>query len=120
MTLETNISTIPLAEIKEFPDEGAYVHGLFLEGARWNEEEGVLADQYLKQLHPPLPVMHVTAVTIESKATEGIYTCPVYITSIRGPTFVFAASLKTKDPPKKWVLRGVATLLNDDEGEPSP
>jgi len=29
---------------------GAYVHGMFLEGARWDERAGTLADQQLKQV----------------------------------------------------------------------
>eukprot|EP00698_Gefionella_okellyi_P011837 TRINITY_DN3147_c0_g1_i1.p1 TRINITY_DN3147_c0_g1~~TRINITY_DN3147_c0_g1_i1.p1 ORF type:complete len:4003 (-),score=857.71 TRINITY_DN3147_c0_g1_i1:159-12167(-) len=115
MCLETNIITTPLVEIRDWPDDGAYVSGMFLEGARWSEEDSVLADQQLKQLHPALPVMHVTAVLIEEKISDGIYNCPVYITSMRGPTnFVFTASMRTTDSPNKWVLRGVALLLSDD------
>jgi dynein heavy chain len=33
----------------------------------------------------------------------------------RGPTWVFDAQLKTKDPPAKWILAGVALIL--DVGE---
>jgi dynein heavy chain len=58
--------------------------------------------------------MHVTAVLIEDKIHDNVYDCPVYITSQRGPTFVFTASLKTNEENSKWVLRGVALLLNDD------
>lgn len=50
MCLETNIHRVPAAEITAMPDDGAFVNGLFLEGARWDEEEGQLADQQLKQV----------------------------------------------------------------------
>ncbi|KAK7907431.1 hypothetical protein WMY93_016043 [Mugilogobius chulae] len=33
----------PVSEIKEKPDMGCYIHGLFLEGARWDNEQGRLA-----------------------------------------------------------------------------
>lgn len=41
------------------PREGVYIHGLFLEGARWDSNLGVLAEARLKELHPPMPVVYV-------------------------------------------------------------
>ena len=41
-----------------------------------------------------------------------IYPCPVYMTQQRGPTFVFTAGLKTKASATKWVLAGVALILD--------
>ena len=50
----------------EWPTTGAYVYGYFLEGAGWEMgrggEEGYLTDMVLKELHPVVPVVHVTAV----------------------------------------------------------
>jgi len=43
------------------------------------------------------------------------YQCPVYMTVARGATYVFTAQLKTKFNPDKWVLAGVA-LIMDVEG----
>ena len=40
-----------------------------------------------------------------------VYECPVYKTKSRGPTFVWTFRLKTKADPSKWVLAGVALLL---------
>lgn len=44
-----------------------------------------------------------------------IYEAPVYITSFRGPTYVFLATLKTEDPVSKWTLTGTAVLLQTDD-----
>ena len=41
------------------PREGVYIHGLYLEGARWDSTLGVLTEAKLKDLHPPLPVVYV-------------------------------------------------------------
>jgi len=53
-------------DFPEMPEKGAYINGLFLEGATWefgrNGEEGYLTDQQPKDLHPEVPIIHVTAV----------------------------------------------------------
>jgi len=49
------------------------------------------------------------------KVDQGIYQCPCYKTENRGNTYVFTAQLKTKLPAQKWVLAGVALIL-DVEG----
>ena len=41
-----------------------------------------------------------------------MYKCPVYKTQFRGPTFVFSAGLRTKAPPAKWVLAGLALVMD--------
>ena len=42
---------------------------------------------------------------------RNVYECPVYKTKSRGPTFVWTFNLKSKEKPSKWVLGGVALLL---------
>jgi len=51
----------------------------------------------------------------ETKEEKGIYKCPVYKNENRGNTYVFEAQLKTKYPAQKWILAGVAIIL-DVEG----
>lgn len=59
-----------------------------------------------------MPVISVRAVPSDRQETRNIYECPVYKTKIRGPTYVWTLSLKTKERPAKWVLAGVALLLS--------
>ncbi|MDR3740329.1 MAG: hypothetical protein P4L40_15045 [Terracidiphilus sp.] len=63
---------------------GVRVHGLFLEGCRW-EEEGVLGEQALGQLHAPLPPVTMTPVVAGGGAGH-TYDAPVYMTSARKGT----------------------------------
>eukprot|EP00744_Colponema_vietnamica_P001609 GILI01002651.1.p1 GENE.GILI01002651.1~~GILI01002651.1.p1 ORF type:complete len:1110 (-),score=404.88 GILI01002651.1:160-3150(-) len=120
MALQTNVTSIVnAADVTAAPADGAYVHGFFLEGAAWElgtNGAGYLIDSKLKELHPALPVVHVVAVPIEQKVTESMYMCPVYVTSMRGPTFVFTANLQMEQENQfnKWVLAGVALLMTDD------
>jgi len=98
-----------------------YVHGLFLEGAQWEKgrgsEQGYLTEMTPKILHPPLPVMNVIAVQLEERPTLGFYRCPVYYTTMRGPTFIFESYLKMEnedDEGHDWVLAGVALIMSPE------
>uniref|UniRef100_A0A8C5LC16 Dynein axonemal heavy chain 17 n=1 Tax=Jaculus jaculus TaxID=51337 RepID=A0A8C5LC16_JACJA len=93
------------------PREGSYVYGLFMEGARWDTQTGVIAEARLKDLTPVMPVIFIKAVPVDRMETKNIYECPVYKTRIRGPTYVWTFNLKTKEKAAKWILAAVALLL---------
>nr|XP_045232519.1 dynein axonemal heavy chain 17 [Macaca fascicularis] len=93
------------------PREGSYVYGLFMEGARWDTQTGVIAEARLKELTPAMPVIFIKAIPVDRMETKNIYECPVYKTRIRGPTYVWTFNLKTKEKAAKWVLAAVALLL---------
>jgi len=61
-----------------------------------------------------VPIIHVTAIRRELKQEVSVYECPVYTTTGRGPTYVFAAGLQMESedhPISKWILAGVAMVL---------
>lgn len=41
------------------PREGAMVHGIFMEGARWDTQQGIIMESRLKELHPMMPVINI-------------------------------------------------------------
>ena len=123
-----------------FPENGAYVHGLFIEGARWpfgDEVEepyelggakvgGLLMEARLKELMPAVPVVYIKAVLVQPswepsavgylRHVDDVYECPVFITTMRGPTYVFLATPKTeKDTKNKWTLTGTAIMMQQDD-----
>jgi dynein heavy chain len=59
-----------------------------------------------------MPVINCKAVPADKLEEKGVYKCPVYKTEQRGPTYVFLAQLKTKAAPARWVMAGVALLLD--------
>jgi dynein heavy chain len=89
------------------------MHGLFMEGARWDTAAGCIAESKLKELTPALPVIFVKAVPVDRMDPKNMYECPVYKTRDRGPTYVWTFNLKIKDSANKWILGGVALLLQD-------
>lgn len=106
------------AEVGSASESGAYIHGFFLEGAGWElgrgQDQGNLCEMVLKELHPEVPVMHVTSIDKVKLVTEGFYLCPAYSTTMRGGTFVFQAYLKMESDESDanlWILAGVCLLM---------
>ncbi|NXC86603.1 DYH9 protein, partial [Cercotrichas coryphoeus] len=111
MTLQCDVTKKSREDFASAPREGAYVHGLFMEGARWDVQAGSIADARLQELTPAMPVVFIRAVPGDRQDTRALYPCPLYKTRQRGPTYVWTLNLKTKESPSKWVLAGVALLL---------
>lgn len=107
--------------------DGQFVHGLYLEGARWDFGNGVLEASLPREMYVAMPVLTCRAVVgaISKDLSSGagnskqggaglpgnVFECPVYRTQQRGSTLVFVSPLRTKVPPAKWVLAGVAMLM---------
>ncbi|XP_076261923.1 dynein heavy chain at 93AB isoform X2 [Rhynchophorus ferrugineus] len=111
MCLQCDVTKKQKEEFTSAPRDGAYVHGLHMEGARWDVQAGIIMDSRLKELYPAMPVINIKAITQDKQDLRNMYECPVYKTKTRGPTFVWTFNLKTKDKPAKWTLAGVALLL---------
>ena len=78
---------------------------------RWCTVIGSITDSYLKELHPMMPIMYIKAITQDKQEQRNLYECPVYKTRQRGPTYIWTFNLKTKEKASKWILAGVALLL---------
>ncbi|XP_075374923.1 dynein axonemal heavy chain 17-like isoform X2 [Mycteria americana] len=111
MCLSVEVTKKNREDVTAPPREGSYVHGLFMEGARWDIPSGVIADARLKELTPMMPVIFIRAIPVDRMDTKNVYECPVYKTRMRGPTYVWTFNLKTKEKAAKWILAAVALLL---------
>ncbi|XP_071325394.1 dynein axonemal heavy chain 11 isoform X2 [Trachinotus anak] len=112
MTLTVDVTKKAKDDFGHPPREGAYIHGLFMEGARWDTQSGVICEAVLRDLTPAMPVLYVRAVPAEEQEVKSTYECPVYRTKQRGSTYVWTLHLRTKQPPAKWIVAGVALLLS--------
>ena len=100
--------------------DGAFISGNMLEGARWDDKLGALADSFPKELFAPMPVILVKAVTVDKAELKDSYNCPTYKTRMRPKGalghpdggYIFTANLKTKEPAHKWTMAGVALLAD--------
>lgn len=80
-------------------------------GATWDSQSGTIVDTHLKELRSAMPVIFAKAIPMDRQETKHTYECPVYRTKMRGPNYVWTFRLKSKEKTAKWVLAGVALLL---------
>ncbi|GBG32973.1 Dynein heavy chain 2, axonemal [Hondaea fermentalgiana] len=104
--------------IAQGPKEGAYMYGMFLEGARWDLDNCCLDDANPMELIANMPIVHFKPVEGKRKpASKAVYTCPLYMYPIRTgtrerPSFVVGVQLDSGAVDASfWVKRGTALLL---------
>jgi dynein heavy chain len=70
-------------EIGARPEDGCFIRGLFMEGARWDAEAGQIGESKNKELFSEVPVVWLRPLVNKVQKTAGIYVCPVYKTITR-------------------------------------
>ena len=113
-------NVIPQEEsgIGQYPKDGAYMKGMFLEGAKWDYEHGYLAEPNPMELFSPMPIVHFKPAMAKKKPPRGTYQCPCYMYPIRSgtrerPSYVLNVNLKSGQQSNEyWIKRGTALLLS--------
>lgn len=134
VSFDTIVLTRAAAEVTRPAEEGAYVDGLYLEGAGWDVATHALAEMRPRELHVQSPVLHLLpkprdaiepVEDTDPNGTAHVYLCPVYKTSQRQGTlsttgqstnFVMMVRLPMRREHRQshWIKRGVALLTQLD------
>ncbi|KAG6450409.1 hypothetical protein O3G_MSEX006575 [Manduca sexta] len=105
--------------LEEPPEEGVYIRGLFMEGARWNNEDYYIDESYPKILYDEFPPVWLIPLKREDIPTDVFYNCPLYKTGDRrgvlsttghSTNYILFMRLLTVMDPDHWIMRGVALL----------
>ncbi|KAL8620599.1 Dynein heavy chain 12, axonemal [Nucella lapillus] len=123
--LAFDFKIMPREGVQGHPEDGAYIHGLFLDGSRWDADKGILSEQLPKVLNEALPMVWLMPDLMDKIDTsDKRYKCPVYKTSERkgvlsttghSTNFVLSILLPTDKPMQHWVKRGCALLCQLDD-----
>jgi len=123
------------------PEDGAYISGLFIDGARWDEETHCVEESMPRELFVSCPYIHLwprskTDIPVTKGrpelysgsilGTNHIYMTPVYKTSVRqgalsttghSTNFVMFLSIPMAKhhEQKHWIKRGLAILTQLDD-----
>lgn len=106
------------AEFMDGPKDGAYITGLYLEGAKWDEEKLCLTEPQVMELYVPMPVIWFKPISKRVKPPQNVYECPTYYYPIRKGTvvrdsYIMKVDLKLGEAPSThWIKRGTALLMS--------
>jgi len=117
LVFRTNIREFNENQVKEIPEHGVNIHGLFVQGARFRKKiyEHFVGFYRFYRLEP---------LQIKDHHPGNVYKCPVYKTSQRAgelsttghsTNFVLYLDLNTTEEADHWVRRGVALLCQLDD-----
>eukprot|EP00667_Euglena_gracilis_P000011 EG_transcript_11 len=110
----------PWKQITAPPEDGVYIYGMFLDGARWDDDQQILAESHPKQLFADLPVVWLKPEVDRKRPTSGLYISPCYKTLRRAGTlsttghstnFVMTMEVPTDKDGSHWIKRGLAVML---------
>jgi len=116
------------------PDDGAYIYGMFADGARWDADDHCLAESKPKELFTAIPMIWLKinqtklipgVEGTDPGGTAHVYICPCYKTSVRfgvlsttGHSTNFVIMVRLPMAPehhqKHWIKRGMAMLTQLD------
>lgn len=108
----------------EAPETGVNMHGLFIQGAKWDMKKKMVEESDPKVPIVAMPVVWLEPVLDKELVEEKQYSCPLYKTSVRAgelsttghsTNFVLFLQLPSEMPQDYWIRRGVALLCMTDD-----
>ncbi|KAH8862654.1 Dynein heavy chain 6, axonemal [Schistosoma japonicum] len=102
----------------EKPKDGVLVHGLFMDGFRWDDKTMQVTDSILGEMLSIMPILHMKP-EMDYTPDPNDYIAPLYKTAARAgvlsttgmsTNFIVAVPLKTSKPQAYWIEMGASLL----------
>lgn len=109
------------SQIARGPEDGCYIKGLYMEGARWDTQNHSIGESQPKELFTEMPIIWLKPLQHRQAPASGFFDCPVYKTLTRAGTlsttghstnFVLFIEIPSKKPQSHWISRGVALFTS--------
>jgi dynein heavy chain len=119
LQFRTNVMPCFVKDIKERPEIGVYIYGLYMQGARWDATKKVVEDSQIGTVIVEFPVIWLEPVLEEDIKRDKMFECPLYKTSVRAgvltttgasSNYIIGLDIPTDKNPDYWVRMGVAAL----------
>ncbi|KAK3287737.1 hypothetical protein CYMTET_4766 [Cymbomonas tetramitiformis] len=121
---EDSFTTIEPEELTELPESGVYVHGLWLQGGRFDPGLRALQESQPRELFSRCPILWMrTRHKPEIQYAGQVFDTPLYKTSARrgilsttghSTNFVMDIQLPCHHEPDHWIRRGLCLLSQVD------
>ncbi|XP_033113255.1 dynein heavy chain 5, axonemal-like isoform X2 [Anneissia japonica] len=115
---QTEITARDKDHVRDPPQEGMFVYGIYIWGCTWEKTTGELQDLAPRHGPTPLPIIHIICIPASEKqiVTEPTryetFSCPVYPTRVSPREPVFLMDVRHDSiPPSRWSLRGLAATI---------
>lgn len=132
-----NVCKLADSNPTEPSEQGAYIYGLYMDGARWDDDKQVIVDSFPKVLWDKMPNMTILPVELtndrqterakfNSGARDHVYPNPVYKESLRkgvlstsghSSNFILwlYMPIAPEDTEQLWTKRGAALITMTDD-----
>lgn len=116
--------TFDKSGVTEKPEIGIYMHGLFMQGAKWDYNKKCVDDSAIGSPIVSFPVIWLEPVLDDELKLDKQFSCPMYKTSIRqgelsttghSTNFCMYLNIPTERDSDYWVRRGTALLCMTDD-----
>ena len=110
LTIATDVTKRMGEEIDSASKDGAYITGLFMQGARFDLQAGIVDKCRPREMYCEMPVINIRSIPVDKLDLKGCYECPVYKTTQRGPTYVFNAQARNSTRARNNLPAATNTL----------
>ena len=119
LAFRCNVMPFFRKDVQAAPEVGVNIHGLFMQGAKWDYNKKTVEDSDPKIPMINFPVIWIEPIEDTQYTLDKKYQCPLYKTSLRAgelnttgqsTNFVLYIDLPTEQHADYWIRRGTALL----------